>query len=196
MPKKMSQPPAPLEERDGPTEEYRRHHNLTYRSHSPARRKLTRLEQLLLHREISPQASEAGRRIALDYLVGYVGRSACSLHISSVSTNNWERCIDDRSHEAAGRYEAAANFLDADRKQWSKNGRKPSSVLVSLCVHDESFKQIGTTIGRSGDSTKTYCRNQLEALALHYKDVDEKRGLTVTAGTYESALENFDPKDD
>ena len=185
-----------MEERDGPTDEYRRHHPyLSYLAGTAARRRLWMREQLAVRQEISPEACEAGGWFAEDYLIGVVGRSNSSLDVRFGGSGGRGREINDHSHEAAIRYNAAVAFVDADRglRKVCKQ-RRPSEVLVWLCVNDDAFAAIGRQTNKSGDAAKTLCCKLLEVLALHYERVDEVRNRSTTAMTYEAALKRFDPK--
>lgn len=181
-----------VEDRDGPTEEFRQKHQLTYLKDSAARRRLTGMEQLLLKQQITPEEFEAGyARFAVDWLKGYVGKSKSSWDMSGGGAGAGHP--DETRHDAATRYSAAEHYLDGNRSPVA-NGVARSKIMLMFCVEDQSFAAIGRTINRSADSTKARVRHLLELLAEHYKNVDREAGISETASTKDAALKRVDPK--
>jgi hypothetical protein len=74
---------ATMDPRDGPTEQFERHHDVVERSGKCGGKRVRwRLEGMLLSGFISPEQADAGRRFAIDYLKGIVGRGRSCLDIT------------------------------------------------------------------------------------------------------------------
>lgn len=189
---------AVLEARDGPTAEYRQHNrSLTYLDKTMTLRTLWQREIMTKDRSITPEACEAGGRYANDWLQGYAIRTKSSLDVMIGDGGFAARNMSDSSHDAAGRCQAAEDFIDDPSKGlwFGVFPTRPSVVLQWLCVENKTFTEIGRLIGRPRTGqAKTHCAELLEVLAGYYREVDGGRGKSSTAGTYHAALRRFDPE--
>lgn len=183
-----------IDPRDGPTEEFRRHHEVITRAGtSTGRRVRTRLERMLLEGDIAPAQSEAGRRFAWSYAVG-CNPGVRSCLAASLSGGRGDGGFTDNRHQAFVAYDEARRALDGGINPQAVVSA-PSNVLTKFCVDDASFSEIAEELGLRDATVKRWIRRYLETLAEHYAGVDRRLGRTATAETVEMALRRFEPLD-
>ena len=180
------------EPRDGPTAEFRQHHEVITRAGSAGKRVRTRLEKLLLGDSISPQESEAGLRFAWSYAVGCnAGVRSCLGSVLGGGGAGGGGVTDTR-HQAFVAYDEARKVLDG-RTNPQVVLSAPSNVLTNFCVYDLAFSEIGEGLGVTAAAVKRRILGYLTALADHYAAVDRVAGRCTTAQTHEEALRRFEP---
>lgn len=179
-----------LEPRDGPTEEFREHIDVTDRV-AGGKKVFSKLEQLLISRQIEPEQSEAGRRFARDYLKGNVGRTSCSLNASTGGRGS--DGMTDVRLDACRRLDEAVKALEVARPSRMKRGRA-GELLIELCVNNTSYVQLARSFMVSKELVKDWIFELLAVLAAHYERIDEANGRSSTAHTYQAALKRFEPE--
>lgn len=179
-----------LEPRDGPTEEFREHIDVTDRA-AGGKKVFSKLEQLLISRQIGPEQSEAGRRFAHDYLKGSVGRTSSSLNVSMAGRGS--DGMTDVRLDACRRLDEAVTALEKARPARMARGRA-GELLIELCVNNTSYTQLARSFKVSKDLVKDWIFELLAVLAAHYERIDKANGRSSTAHTYQSALDRFEPE--
>jgi hypothetical protein len=178
--------------RDGPTESFKQHHDVTHRSTGAGGKRVeTRLEQLMMTDWITPEQWDAGRRFGIDYVIAYDSRSRSCLDISVRGSADG---LTESRHDAANRYDAAKRAVDSE----SSHSYRPSDVLLAFCLRDASFASIALTMGRSTrqETAKARIVKLLATLTVHYEIADKLAGRSSTPHTKKMALARIEPVED
>ena len=178
-----------VETRDGATDEFKRHHDVTQRR-AGGDRICPKLEQMLLRSHISPAQSEAGLRWTRDYLVCFGGGGRSCLDISPHGVSGWNP--SEQREDASRAYHAAKAALDGKVRRRTVLDLTPSDVVNLLCVDDLGFTRIGERLGMSAHLAQQTVERHLQTLADHYAREDTRRD--ATAQTREAALNKFEPE--
>jgi hypothetical protein len=185
-----------LDARDGPPPEFHQHHEVATRAGgSGGKRVKTRLEQLLLADDISPEEAEAGLRFAGAFLMGCISGSKASFlrEPGGSSTGGFNRPVI-RS-EAYGRYQAAAHAI-ASSFDDTTTGRDTAEWLRMFVVDDCPFSEIAQYATTTPKTVKRRIIRALGILAGHYGELDAARGKSTTVGNRDAALRRFEPSDE
>jgi hypothetical protein len=175
-----------------PTAEFLEKHEIIRRDvKGGGNRRLPKHEALLRADKISAEAWDAGVRWVLDYLVGIIGKSRCSLDTSVRSSGDDG---SDHRHEAAGRHMAAVRYLDSDAEARKACGHiRPSSFVTEALVHDKSYAWLGGEMGIDREEATRALQRCLDVLATHYAIADRAQHRSSTPGTKAVALKRAEP---
>jgi hypothetical protein len=178
------------EEVVGPTDEFNEKHDVVARTGGVGKRVRTRLEALLLGGYVGPNQAAAGRRFALDYLKGCVGRGQSCLSIGIPGSGNGHP--SEERHDPAANFEKARVALDGSRLPQAL-GIHPSQVTIAFCVEDRSFSDIGAMLGVNDTLAKVRIAVYLTTLGLHYQAIDRMSPRSTMPGTMDGVAAMFDP---
>jgi hypothetical protein len=179
-----------LDPRDGPTAEFKTHHEITSRAKVAGKRVTGRLEILLDGGDIRPEQHDAGVRYANAYEV-VVGSSSSIMYRGGVGGGDagpeWK--LDQTEI-----YRLAT--ADLMSKHGYVGGRmSPATFMVEVCVKDTSFKELGRSCGLPDERVRTQAALMLQTLGRFFEWFDRGRGVNRTPGTVDQVKKRLDPED-
>lgn len=182
---------ANLGPRDGPGEDYARHHDVVSRSAGiGGLRVCQRLERLWREGGISPDEHEAGRRFARDWVMGEGSAGSC-LSFSVRGGGDWHP-NDSQIDALTASRQAQAALIQRCPEQSDPH---PVATIVAFVVRDETIWHIARQMNQHSRVVKLRIQANLKILAEHYAAVDKARGRSTTVYTPEGVERQLDPDD-